>query len=118
MNLITILAHFTYAKFLDLLFETRISTYKAISADIIRNAHERRAEAIRSIQECQECLLGSIQHYGMALKLGQKHVYQALPRLLAMWLEFTALEGKDATDLNGKFMSILFRFPCITCLTL
>lgn len=34
----------------------------------------------------------------MALQLGQKHVYQALPRLLAMWLEFTSLEGKDCVD--------------------
>jgi hypothetical protein len=40
----------------------------------------------------------------MALQLGKKHVYQALPRLLAMWLEFTSLEGKSGIDdgSNGK----------------
>jgi hypothetical protein len=57
---------------------------------------------MRSIQECQEHLLGSVQHYGMALQLGQKHVYQALPRLLAMWLEFTSLEGRSSTDDGEK----------------
>jgi hypothetical protein len=60
---------------------------------------------MRSIQECQENLLGSVQHYGMALQLGQKHVYQALPRLLAMWLEFTSLEGRSSTydgDKNSR----------------
>ena len=54
-------------------------------------------------EECQEHLLGSVQHYGRALQLGQKHVYQALPRLLAMWLEFTALEDVDGSSKgNGK----------------
>lgn len=37
-----------------------------------------------------EYLIDSINHYGVALTLGEKHVYQALPRMLAMWLEFTS----------------------------
>ena len=37
-----------------------------------------------------EYLIDSIKHYGMALTLGEKHVYQALPRMLALWLEFTS----------------------------
>jgi len=85
------LAHFDYAKFLDSLFESRVSVFG-----------DNRANAMRSIQECQEHLLGSVQHYGMALQLGQKHVYQALPRLLAMWLEFTSLEGRSTTDDGEK----------------
>ena len=37
-----------------------------------------------------EYLIDSIKHYGEALTLGEKHVYQALPRMLALWLEFTS----------------------------
>jgi hypothetical protein len=37
-----------------------------------------------------EYLIDSVKHYGVALTLGEKHVYQALPRMLAMWLEFTS----------------------------
>ena len=82
-------AHFNYAKFLDSLYESRLSSS---SCD--------RWETIRTVEECQEHLLGSVQHYGMALQLGQKHVYQALPRLLAIWLEFTSLEENETQDKN------------------
>ncbi len=37
-----------------------------------------------------EYLIDSVKHYGEALTLGEKHIYQALPRMLAMWLEFTS----------------------------
>jgi len=106
------------------MFESRASAFKGRSADAVSKIQERRAEAIRSVQECQECLLGSIQHYGIALQLGQKHVYQALPRLLAMWLEFTALEGKDVTGQHGKLKSsvinaaILLYAPLTFCCTI
>jgi serine/threonine-protein kinase ATR len=56
-----------------------------------------------TIHECQKHLLGAVQHYGTALQLGQKHVYQALPRLLAMWLEFTSLEnGTGSNHVNTQ----------------
>ena len=115
------LAHFNYAKFLDALFETRIKQMADKAREEYSNMSEKqkrkdniRAFAIRTIEVCQEYLLGSVQHYGMALQMGQKHVYQALPRLLAMWLEFTSLEteevcvddnNKDRSGQNGKCMS-------------
>ena len=56
-------------------------------------------------------MLGAVEHYGMALQLGQKHVYQALPRLLAMWLEFTSLEEDDASpDKKGKSSKFISKF--------
>lgn len=82
-------AHFNYAKFLDSLCETRASTGD-------------RSEAMRTVEECQDYLLGAVQHYGMSLQLGQKHLYQALPRLLAMWLEFTSLEEEESDDTNSS----------------
>ena len=45
---------------------------------------------IASNKVYHEYLIDSIKQYGMALTLGEKHVYQALPRMLAMWLEFTS----------------------------
>lgn len=54
-----------------------------------------RGDTTRSVEECQDYLLNAVQHYGMSLQLGQKHVYQALPRLLAMWLEFTSLSSEE-----------------------
>jgi len=50
-----------------------------------------RASAIGTDQKCQNLLIDSVNHYGISLQLGQKHVFQALPRLLALWLEFTAI---------------------------
>ena len=44
---------------------------------------------------CYEYLVESIKHYGQALTLGEKHVYQALPRMLALWLEFTSQTCSD-----------------------
>ncbi|KAL7541357.1 hypothetical protein ACHAXR_011755 [Thalassiosira sp. AJA248-18] len=82
-------AHFNYAKYLDALFESRVSS-----------SGDNRAIAIGTIEECQEYLLASVQHYGMALQLGQKHVYQALPRMLAMWLEFTSFEEDEVRTDN------------------
>ena len=54
-----------------------------------------RGDTTRSVEEYQDYLLNAVQHYGMSLQLGQKHVYQALPRLLAMWLEFTSLSSEE-----------------------
>ena len=71
-------------------------------------------------------MLDAVHHYGMALQLGQKHVYQALPRLLAMWLEFTSLDvvncddkksmGRDAH--NGKSTSSVIFFTFCASLTI
>lgn len=51
-----------------------------------------------------EYLIDSIKHYGMALTLGEKHVYQALPRMLAMWLEFTS-QSCSPSDVEGVYES-------------
>ena len=98
MSLFCCEAHFHYAKFLDSLFESRLSS------------SDSRATAIGKSDVCQDYLLGSIQHYGMALQLGQKHVYQALPRLLALWLEFTdedvAGDKESSGDQSGECLPV------------
>ena len=87
LSLFPNLAHFNYAKFLESLVETGKKQMKV---------DDRMNEIL------QEYLVRSVNHYGMALQLSQKHVYHALPRLLALWLEFTSLEtDKVASAVNG-----------------
>ena len=67
------LAHFHFARYLDTLFQSSVDS-----------------------DDRMEHLIQAINHYGAALNLGVKHLFQSLPRLLTMWLEFTSLGDKDA----------------------
>lgn len=44
----------------------------------------------------QQYILESMLHYVAALKISNKHVYQALPRLLSLWFEFTSIQWNDS----------------------
>jgi len=66
-------AHFHFARYLDSLFQSSVDSDDRV-----------------------EHLIQAIDHYGAALNLGVKHLFQSLPRLLTMWLEFTSLGNKDA----------------------
>jgi hypothetical protein len=35
-----------------------------------------------------------MKHYSLALSLDLKHVYQALPRLLSLWFDFTSIKAE------------------------
>lgn len=71
--LTTFVAHFHFARYLDSLFQSSVDSDDRV-----------------------EHLIQAIDHYGAALNLGVKHLFQSLPRLLTMWLEFTSLGNKDA----------------------
>lgn len=55
-----------------------------------------RANTIFRDKTCQEYTILAMKHYSESLKLSLKHVYQALPRLLALWFEFTAIRDSIA----------------------
>eukprot|EP00804_Cyclotella_cryptica_P008905 CCRYP_012021-RA/>CCRYP_012021-RA protein AED:0.02 eAED:0.02 QI:94/1/1/1/0.87/0.88/9/625/3358 len=94
-------AHFYFGKYLDMLHESFIAKCIGQSWHGV-DTNANRANAIGSNEQCQRLLIDSVNHYGVALQLGQKHVYQALPRLLAMWLEFTAItESKQSNGEDG-----------------
>uniref|UniRef100_A0A7S1BX17 non-specific serine/threonine protein kinase n=1 Tax=Corethron hystrix TaxID=216773 RepID=A0A7S1BX17_9STRA len=40
---------------------------------------------------CQNYMLEAMSEFGKALELSQKHIYQALPRLLSMWFDLTGV---------------------------
>jgi hypothetical protein len=44
---------------------------------------------------CQKHVLLAMKHYGEALKLGMKHVYQSLPRLLSLWFDSLSVRGPE-----------------------
>ena len=37
---------------------------------------------------CREFLQFIIRHYGHALEYGSKYIYQCMPRMLSLWLDF------------------------------
>jgi len=54
-----------------------------------------RAKIVKEDKSCQRYTLDAIREYGEALRLSQKHIFQALPRLLTLWFDFTAIEGSN-----------------------
>ena len=51
-----------------------------------------KANIISKDAICQKYILNAMMQYGEALTLSQKHIFQALPRLLTLWFEFTEIE--------------------------
>ena len=43
-----------------------------------------------------------LRHYGNALRYGNKYIYQCMPRLLSLWLDF----GAKVTEEEGYIFSI------------
>ena len=76
------------------MYETVIAKSTGQMGQSVDN-NTNRASAVSRDEKCQKLLIESVNHYGIALQLGQKHVYQALPRLLSLWLEFTAITDPD-----------------------
>ena len=56
-----------------------------------------RSRTIAQDRTCQKHVLLAIKHYAEAMSLDTKHVYQALPRLLSLWFDFTSI-GKKAAE--------------------
>jgi hypothetical protein len=65
--------------------------YLGTDEDILRSG------TIAQDRTCQKHVLLAIKHYAEAMSLDTKHVYQALPRMLSLWFDFTSI-GKKADD--------------------
>jgi hypothetical protein len=85
--------HFQYAKYVDSILETRITALAKRGADRVDSVDDdaTRSLAVFKDGNCQVYLKLAIEQYIEALKLGEKHVYLALPRLLSLWFEFTGI---------------------------
>jgi hypothetical protein len=62
---------------------------------------DARAIIILRDTTSQNYILLAIEHYTTALRLSPNHVYQALPRLLSIWFDFTAIRH-DKSASAGK----------------
>lgn len=87
-------AHFHYAKYLDYVLESRIS-FVATQRGGNSDDETARAKIIIGEKSCHKYIMEAIKEYMEALTLGQKHVFQALPRMLTLWFDFNAIQGGD-----------------------
>jgi serine/threonine-protein kinase ATR len=96
--------HFQYAKYVDAILETRISALAKRDKDRIDSVDDDATRSMAVLQDgnCLVYLKLAIEQYIEALKLGEKHVYLALPRLLSLWFEFTAIPFDDTKDADYK----------------
>jgi len=61
-----------------------------------------------------------MDEYGKTLQLGEKHLYQVVPRLLSVWFDFTSIQdtedkrkvcsNMDVIADSGKKIHITFKF--------
>ena len=94
-------SHFLFARYLDSVFETKVTS-------LIENQRSKqgidedslREWAIGSDCKCRGYLLDAMQSYLRALSFGDKHLLQAMPRLLTIWFDLTAVkeEMADVSD--------------------
>lgn len=71
--------------------------------------NEIRSRILLRDQTCQSHTLLAMQRYAATLKLGTKHVYQALPRLLSLWFDLVSV-GRDQSKEQelGKFIKVMY----------
>ena len=93
--------HFQFAKYIDTILETRITALGKRDMDMLNSVDEGAARSFTVFRDenCQNYLVLAMKQYIEALKLGEKHVYIALPRLLSLWFEFTGILGNDIEKL-------------------
>lgn len=94
--------HFHFAKYVDTLLHSRLLTLQGRSADTTANMCEdtSRNKALQSDLVCQKYLIQATEHYVETLHLDiklDKYVYEALPRLLSLWFEFTSIPSQPPT---------------------
>jgi len=65
---------------------------RSTSAQSLGDDEERiRSNCIERDKICQDHLITAMKHYAVALGIGTKHVFQALPRLLSLWFDLTSI---------------------------
>ena len=83
------------AKYLDSIIQSRTSALTSLpkpQSPARLDGASNPAESIIHDARCQMYIALAMKHYGAALKLSTKHVYQALPRLLSLCFELMAIQ--------------------------
>ena len=104
-------AHFEYAKYLDTILNSR--AYNVLKRKSSTNSIDGEEEVFRktALSEdtlCQRYATLCVQHHATALTLNTKHLYESLPRMLSLWLEFTSLA--DPATMSNECKCFCFPF--------
>ncbi len=59
---------------------------------------------------CQKYILLIMKQYAEALSASQKHVFQALPRYLSLWFEFTGIETETDSEMQDEANKIVVEY--------
>jgi serine/threonine-protein kinase ATR len=100
-------AHFLYAKYLDSVLKSRISALQRRQTGQLPGLDEDdlRSRTIGADEACQRNVLRIMEHYTQTLCLNSIHVYNALPRLLSLWFDFTSIQSSiEDREVQGKLM--------------
>ncbi|GMH47727.1 hypothetical protein TrVE_jg8933 [Triparma verrucosa] len=93
-------SHFYFARYCDGLYEKRLDAKAVKRGEEETGQHqgekERRTAVLKEDKTCHNYLLQAVEQYFCSLHLGDKHMYQAMPRLLTLWFEFCEIDVEMA----------------------
>lgn len=97
------LGHFQFAKYVDSLLQSRIVALHGRVPDRVPGITDEKLRnlIISKDKACIRYIVLAVRHYAEALVLDVKHVYQALPRLLSLWFDFTSIPSQRFTTLHS-----------------
>ena len=97
------LGHFQFAKYVDSLLQSRIVALHGRVPDRVTGITDEKLRnlIVSRDKACIRYVVLAIRHFAEALILDVKHVYQALPRLLSLWFDFTSIPSQKFTSLHS-----------------
>lgn len=73
---------------------------------LFENEHQNEKEAIYSAVSA-DFLISTCKNYSRSLEIGTKYIYQTLPRMTTLWLDYGS--GKKRQDRNIYKITIVLR---------
>lgn len=95
--------HFQYAKYVESMLNARVEALqRRARGQMAMDEDGFRQTCLAQDRLCQKYVYLSVKHFVEALTLDLKHLFQALPRLLSLWFEFSAVNVETS---HGEPMS-------------
>jgi len=99
---------YVFAKYLDSVMETKISSIIANSLNENRiDDDEMRQWALANDPKSRRYLIDAIRQYLEALVYGDKHLLQSLPRVLTIWFLITSIDDAKVESDNAEAITDL-----------
>ncbi|KAL7571763.1 hypothetical protein ACA910_002855 [Epithemia clementina (nom. ined.)] len=96
-------AHFRFAKYVEEVMQSRVTLLQRRASPHSFSGSDGLSwgQILSKDRTCQKFLFLAVKHYSEALKVELKHLYQALPRLLSLWFQFTSISGEINESQNA-----------------